>query len=58
MRSTCFPPCLPGRDDQLLLEAVLTGLVLSGLLTVWNQQREIEKKLDKLLNEKKDGHEE
>lgn len=47
----------PGRDDQLLLEAVITGLVLSGLWMVWNKQKEIEQKLDKLLNEKKDGHE-
>ena len=47
----------PGRDDQLLLDAVLTGLVLSGLWMVWNKQKEIEQKLDKLLNEKKDGHE-
>ena len=48
----------PGRDDQLLLDAVLTGLVLSGLWMVWNQQKEIEEKLDKLLKKKKDGHEE
>ena len=48
----------PGRDDRLLLEAVLTGLVLSGLWMVWNQQKKIEEKLDKLLNKKKDGHEE
>ena len=48
----------PGRDDQLLLDAVLTGLVLSGLWMVWNQQKKIEEKLDKLLNKKKDGHEE
>ena len=47
----------PGRDDQLLLEAVITGLVLSGLWMVWNKQKEIEQKLDKLLNEKKDEHE-
>lgn len=46
------------RDDQLLLEAVLTGLVLSGLRMVWKQQKEIEEKLDKLLNKKKDEHEE
>lgn len=46
------------REDQLLLEAVLTGLVLSGLRMVWNQQKEIEEKLDKLLNKKKDEHEE
>lgn len=47
-----------GRDDQLLLDAVLTGLVLSGLRMVWKQQKEIEEKLDKLLNKKKDEHEE
>lgn len=47
----------PGRDDQLLLDAVLMGLVLSGLWMVWNKQKEIEQKLDKLLKEKKDGHE-
>ena len=47
-----------GRDDQLLLDAVLTGLVLSGLWMVWNKQKEIEQKLDKLLNKKKDEHEE
>ena len=47
----------PGRDDQLLLDAVPTGLVLSGLLMIWNQQKEIEQKLDKLLNKKKDEHE-
>lgn len=47
-----------GRDDQLLLDVILTGLVLSGLRMVWNQQKEIEEKLDKLLNKKKDGHEE
>ena len=47
----------PGRDDQLLLDAVLTGLVLSGLWMVWNKQKEIEQKLDKLLKEKKDIHE-
>ena len=48
----------PGRDDRLLLDAVLTGLVLSGLLMIWTKQKEIEEKLDKLLNKKKDGHEE
>ena len=48
----------PGRDDQLLLDAVFTGLVLSGLLMVWNKQKEIEQKLDKLLKEKKDEYEE
>ena len=47
-----------GRDDRLLLDAVLTGLVLSGLRMVWKQQKEIEEKLDKLLNKKKDEHEE
>ena len=47
-----------GRDDQLLLDVILTGLVLSGLRMVWNQQKEIEEKLDKLLNKKKDEHEE
>ncbi len=47
-----------GRDDQLLLDTVLTGLVLSGLRMVWKQQKEIEEKLDKLLNKKKDEHEE
>ena len=53
----------PGRDDQMLLDAVLTGLVLSGLLMVWNKLQEIEKKLefiaelDDLLKEKKDEHE-
>ena len=47
----------PGRDDQMLLDAVLTGLVLSGLMMVWNEQKEIEQKLDKLLKEKKDEHE-
>ena len=47
-----------GRDDQLLLDAVLTGLVLSGLRMVWKQQKEIEEKLDKLLNKKKDEYEE
>lgn len=47
-----------GRDDQLLLDAALTGLVLSGLRMVWKQQKEIEEKLDKLLNKKKDEHEE
>ena len=47
-----------GRDDQLLLDGVLTGLVLSGLRMVWSKQKEIEQKLDKLLREKKDGHEE
>ena len=47
----------PGRDDQLVLDAVLTGLVLSGLLMVWSEQKEIEEKLDKLLKEKKDEHE-
>ena len=46
------------RDDQLLLDAVLTGLVLSGLRMVWKQQKEIEEKLDKLLDKKKDEHEE
>lgn len=46
------------REDQLLLDAVLTGLVLSGLRMVWKQQKEIEEKLDKLLNKKKDEHEE
>ena len=47
----------PGRDDQLLLEAVITGLVLSGLWMVWNKQKEMEQKLDKLLKEKKGTHE-
>ncbi|MGO5021950.1 hypothetical protein ACTQ4E_02490 [Lawsonibacter sp. LCP25S3_G6] len=47
----------PGRDDQLLLDAVLTGLVLSGLWMVWNKQKEMEQKLDKLLKEKKGTHE-
>ena len=47
-----------GRDDQLLLDVVLAGLVLSGLRMVWNQQKEIEEKLDKLLNKKKDEYEE
>ena len=46
------------REDQLLLDAVLTGLVLSGLRMVWKQQKEIEEKLNKLLNKKKDEHEE
>lgn len=46
-----------GRDDQLLLDGVLTGLVLSGLRMVWSKQKEIEQKLDKLLKEKKDTHE-
>ncbi len=46
------------REDQLLLDAVLTGLVLSGLRMVWKQQKEIEEKLDKLLNKKKDEYEE
>ena len=46
------------RDDQLLLDAVLTGLVLSGLRMVWSKQKEIEEKLDKLLDKKKDEHEE
>lgn len=46
------------REDQLLLDAVLTGLVLSGLRMVWKQQKEIEEKLDKLLDKKKDEHEE
>ena len=46
------------RDDQLLLDAVLTGLVLSGLRMVWSKQKEIEEKLDKLPNKKKDEHEE
>lgn len=47
-----------GRDDQMLLDVVLAGLVLSGLRMVWNQQKEIEEKLDKLLNKKKDEYEE
>lgn len=46
------------REDQLLLDVILTGLVLSGLRMVWKQQKEIEEKLDKLLNKKKDEHEE
>lgn len=46
------------REDQLLLDAVLAGLVLSGLRMVWKQQKEIEEKLDKLLDKKKDEHEE
>ena len=47
----------PGRDDQLILDGVFAGLILSGLRMVWNKQKEIEQKLDKLLKEKKDTHE-
>lgn len=47
----------PGRDDQLILDGVFTGLILSGLRMVWNKQKEIEQKLDKLLKEKEDTHE-
>lgn len=47
-----------GRDDQMLLDVVLAGLVLSGLRMVWSKQKEIEEKLDKLLNKKKDEYEE
>ncbi len=47
----------PGWDDQLILDGVFAGLILSGLRMVWNKQKEIEQKLDKLLKEKKDTHE-
>lgn len=47
----------PGRDDQLILDGVFAGLILSGLRMVWNKQKEIEQKLDKLLKEKEDTHE-
>ena len=44
----------PGWHDQMLLEAVLAGMVLAGLFMIWERQ----KKLENLLKEKKDGHEE
>ena len=41
----------PGWDDQLILDGVFVGLILSGLRMVWNKQKEIEQKLDSLLAE-------
>ena len=48
----------PGWHDQMLLEAVLAGMVLAGLFMIWERQKKLEEKLENLLKEKKDGHEE
>ena len=42
-----------GPDDLKLLDALHTGLILAGLLIVWRGQKQLEKKLEALMEEKK-----